>query len=477
MTGLNQVPLEILEDIVRLAVPPGVKGIVGQLASVNPIWQSIVEKQSFQELRLQVEDIPKMMEILQNRPERFSLVRRLVLFVALPTYTAVDCTVIESGEDRFRNDLVFSKSMNILLTHLGNWPPTGRTLELQLYPFSPSDKRCIVGNQWSRYYFGIVPGDILHNRAYDSTLELYGKTDNPIPAITKLTLRDDCERYIAVSGIERLFQTFTGLRDIDVRFWDNSNFMRRSARRRMAKALENMPGSVGSMRFHVKHCPPADQTFNGQRLCEDNDESDPLTKACRNATQKMTIADIHGMLGTPELFWPKVVNAANPAPFWPNLKYMELYYHILGPTGEWFFEPDTHESPRQQADLPFHDLPARYTPRQDLNPMQNRYTANQDKMDEFYSAVAKAVANMPKLQHLRVQALTYWAGGIAPFHVFVFKTDGRVGRATWSGTPPFEPSTHVLKAWRKMAYERGMFLNLKSKDAERVGEWGAVDTF
>ncbi|RYC65255.1 hypothetical protein CHU98_g943 [Xylaria longipes] len=429
MTGLNRVPLEVLEVIVRLAVPPGVKGIVGHLASVNPIWQSIIEKQSFQELRLQKEEFPEAMKILQNRPERFSLVRRLVLFVALPSYTAVDCTVIESGEDRFRNDLVFSKSMNILLTHL-------------------------------------VPGDILHNRAYDSTLELYGKTDNPIPAITKLTLRDDCERYIAVSGIQRLFHTFTGLRDIDIRFWDNSNFMRHSARRRMAKALETMPASVGSMRFHVKHYPPADQRFNGQRLCENNDESDSLTKAYRNSTQKMTIVDVHGMLGTPELFWPKTVGISSPAPFWPNLKYMELYYHILSPTGEWLFEADTHASPRQQAELPFHDLPARYTPREDLCPMQNRYTANQDKMDKFYSAVAKAVANMPKLQHLHVQALTYWAGGIAPFHVFTFKTDGRAGHAIWSGTPPFEPSTHVLKAWHKMAYERGMSLKLESKDTE-----------
>ncbi|KAI0485828.1 Alpha/Beta hydrolase protein [Xylaria cf. heliscus] len=465
MAELNQVPVEVLEGIVRVAMPPGVKGIAGQLASVNRIWQSIVEKQSFQELRFQVEDISKVMKILQKRPERFSLVRRIVVFVTLPAYTAADCTVIESGEDRFRNDLVFSKSMNTLFTYLGNWPSTGRTLELQLYPFSPSDKRCIMGNQWFRCHFGVVPGDILHNRAYDSTLELYGKPDNPILAITKLTLRDDCERYVAVSGIERMFHTFTGLRDIDVRFWDNSNFMRRSARRRMAKALETMPDSVGSMRFHVKYYPPADQSFNGQRLCDDNDGSDPLTKAYRNATQKMTIVDIHGMLGTPELFWPKTVNDANPAPFWPNLKYMELYYHILSPTGEWFFEPDTHWPPREQADLPSHDLPARYTPRQDLYPMQNRYTADQDKMDEFYSAVAKAVTNMPKLQHLHVQALTYWSGTIAPFHVFTFKTVGRVARATWSGTPPFEPSSHVLKAWRKMAYERCLFLSLESKDA------------
>lgn len=234
----------------------------------------------------------------------------------------------------------------------------------------------------------------------------------------------------------------------------------------MANALEQMPNSVGSMRFHVKYYPPADQRFKGQRVFGGNVESDPLTVAYRNATQKMTIVDVHGMLGTPELFWPKQINEANPAPFWPNLKYMELYYHILDPTGEWFFEPDAYGNRRHQADLPLHGLPASYTPREDMLPMQNRYTADQNKMDDFYTAAAKAATNMPKLQHLRLQALTYWNGQVAPFHVFKFTTDQRVGRATWSGSPPFEPSIDVFKAWRQMASKRGLFLSFESKNTE-----------
>lgn len=234
----------------------------------------------------------------------------------------------------------------------------------------------------------------------------------------------------------------------------------------MANALEQMPSGVGSMRFHVHYHPPADQRFKGQNFCKGSVESDPLTVAYRNATQKMTIVDAHGMLGTPELFWPKQVNETNPAPFWPNLKYMELYYHILDPTGEWFFEPDAYGNRRHQADLPLHDLPVSYTPREDMVPMQNRYTADQNKMDDFYTAVAKAVGNMPKLQHLRLQALTYWNGRVAPFHVFKLTLDQRVGRAIWSGSPPFDPSIDVLKAWRRMAYERGLSLSFESNKTE-----------
>ncbi|RWA09940.1 hypothetical protein EKO27_g5170 [Xylaria grammica] len=470
MNRLGKLPVEVLEDIICLAMLPGTSGTAGKMASVNSLWQNIVESKNFQQLRLGVEDIPAAMEILRNRPERFCLVRLIVFSVVLPVYSAADCRNLESPQDRFNNDIVFSKSMNVLLTHLSQWPSTGRTLELQLSAFSPTDARCLMGNRWVRYWYGVVPGDILHNRTYGAALELYGKTDKLIPAVTKLTLRDDCERYIAVSGFECLFRAFTGLRDMDLRHWDlykhSPDSVRRSNRRRMAKALEQMPDSVGSMRFNVVYYPPADQSFQGQRTCEGDDESDPLTVAYRNATQRMTVVDVHGMLGTPELFWPKKVTAVNPAPFWPNLKYIELHYHILEPTGEWLFERDRHAGARHQADLPFFDLPADLTPEEDVRPMQNRYTANQDKMDDFYYAVAKAVANMPKLEHLRAQAITYWTGNIAPFHVFKFTIDGRMGSATWSGMPPFEPSVDVLKAWRKMAYERGLFLSLESKYSE-----------
>lgn len=90
MAGLSQMPLEILEDIVHLTVSSGVSGMASQIASVNPIWQSIVEKTTFQELRLRTEYIPTAMRILRNRPERFSLVRRIIFTVVLPVYSAAD---------------------------------------------------------------------------------------------------------------------------------------------------------------------------------------------------------------------------------------------------------------------------------------------------------------------------------------------------------------------------------------------------
>ncbi|KAI0539188.1 hypothetical protein GGR58DRAFT_465500 [Xylaria digitata] len=470
MAELGDLPLEVLEKIVCLAVLPGTSGKMGQVASVNSLWQSIVEKKTFEHLRLGVEDISTAMRIFQNRPERFCLVRLIIFNVVLPTYSAADCTTAESPQDRFRNDIAFSMSMNALLDHLGQWPSTGQALELQLDVFSPTDARFLIGNHWVRSWYGVVPGDILHNRMYGAVLELYRKTNNPVPAVTKLTIRDDCERYIAVSGFECLLSVLTGLKELDIRHWDlfkhSPDFVRRLNRRRMAKALEQMSDGVRSMRFNVVYYPPADQSFPGNRTCEEGNQSDPLTVAYRNVTQKMTVVDVHGMLGTPELFWPKEVNAESPAPFWPNLKRMELQYHILDPTGEWLFDSDSRPGSRHQADLPFFDLPSNLIPTEDLVPMQNRYTANQQKMDDFYSAVAKAVANMPKLEHLRVQAITYWNGNIAPFHVFKFTLNGIMGRATWSGTPPFKPSVDVIGAWHKMAYERDLFLEFESKYPE-----------
>ncbi|KAI0428167.1 hypothetical protein F5Y09DRAFT_349806 [Xylaria sp. FL1042] len=471
MVGLGELPLEILEDIVHLAVSSRTSSSVGQMAAVNSVWQAIVERETFQQLRLGADDVALAMQILARRPERFGLVRLILFSVVLPMYSAADCTTFESAQDRFRNDVVFSRSMNTLLTHLSEWPTTGKTLELQLNAFSPTDARCLMGHRWVRYWYGVVPGDMLHNRMYGATLEFFRRTDTPVPAVTKFTIIDDCERYVAVSSFNHLFRAFTGLRDIDFRYWDiykhDPDHIRRAIRRRMAKALDQLPDSLSSMRFNLVYFPPVNQSFRGQVTCEtEANNADTLTNSFRNATQKMTVVDVHGMLGTPDLFWPAQINAANPEPFWPNLKYMELHYHILDPTGEWLFEPDKHSTPRFQAELPFYDLPAHLTPDSDKNPMQDRFTADQDKMDDFYTAVAKAVGNMPKLERLHIQAITFWHGRAVPFHVFTFTIEGRVGNAVWSGIPAFEPSFDVFKAWRKMAYERNLFLNFESKESE-----------
>ncbi len=88
MVGLSEMPLEVLEDIVHRAVSFGISGKAGQMASVNSLWQKIVEKKTFQQLRLTEAGVSKAMEILQNRPERFSLVRLIIFSVVLPTYSA-----------------------------------------------------------------------------------------------------------------------------------------------------------------------------------------------------------------------------------------------------------------------------------------------------------------------------------------------------------------------------------------------------
>lgn len=95
MAGLNQMPLEILEDIVQWTVSSGISGRASQIASVNSIWQSIVEKTTFQELRLRMEDIHTAMRTLRSRPERFSLVRRIIFAVVLPTYSAAEVSGLQ----------------------------------------------------------------------------------------------------------------------------------------------------------------------------------------------------------------------------------------------------------------------------------------------------------------------------------------------------------------------------------------------
>ncbi|KAI8630818.1 hypothetical protein F5Y19DRAFT_426457 [Xylariaceae sp. FL1651] len=462
--ALNNMPNEVLVDIVHWAVSSGTPEEAGRLAAVNSTWQSIVEEKTFEHLRLKAHDLTEAMAILNRRPERFGLVRIILFQVVLTRYTRADCRNVETSHERFENDLAFTKDMNKLLTSLAEWPSTGKELELRLYSYSPTDTRILIGNAWHRFWFGIVQNDIFSNRWYGSTLEMYKTIKDPVPAITKLTMRDDCERFIAVSGIECLFGALKGLKDVHIRFWDiykhDPESVRRLNRRRMAKMIEQMPSSVETMRLHVEYYPPADQKFKGQKTC-DNDKRDALTVAFRNVSQKMKFIDIQGMLGTSELFWPAHIDAANPVPFWPKLERMVLYYHILEPSGDWIFEKDATSHPRVQFELPFYNLDTNHTPAEDIRPMQNRFTANQEKMDLFYTTIAKAVAQMPKLKYMRVQAMIYWSSVLVPFHVFEYRVMGHIGHAKWTGIPSFRVDDDVLKFWQKMAYERDLIMRFE----------------
>jgi len=232
----------------------------------------------------------------------------------------------------------------------------------------------------------------------------------------------------------------------------------------LAKALGQLPSDLDEMNLYIEYCPPANQVFTAQSTLDEHGNPDELTTAWRRATQKMSIVRTFGMLWTPELFWPKQISDADPEPSWPRLKHLTVQYHIVDPAGDWIFEADHYPPYRAQLVRPRYRVPQSYgPPLEDAQPSQFRFTAMQEKMDEFYSTLAKAATNMPKLEVLYVQAITYWGYDVVPFHMFCLLIDdyNRTARVVWSGNPRYEPSDQVLRQWRTMAYIRDLSLRFE----------------
>jgi hypothetical protein len=221
---------------------------------------------------------------------------------------------------------------------------------------------------------------------------------------------------------------------------------------------------MDEMSLHVEYCPPSNQSFTAQSTLYEQDYPDELTTAWRHATQKMSVVRTFGMLWTPELFWPKHISEANPEPSWPRLKHMAVGYHIVDPARDWVFEADHYPPYRAQLVQTKYPVPLSYDPPfEDAQPSQFRFTPMQEKMDEFYSTLAKAATHMPKLEILYVQAITYWGHGVLPFHTFRLLIDdyNRTARVIWTGSPRYEPSDQVLRDWRTMASIRDLNLTFE----------------
>ncbi|KAI1178213.1 hypothetical protein F4777DRAFT_595277 [Nemania sp. FL0916] len=486
MPGLGDLPPEIKHEIARWALADGDPAVSNRLGAVNQDWQQIIDEYRFQNIHLDKDNIEETMRLIRRRPTRFNLVRHLVYTVKLPTYTPPEYKKFELGTDKIRNDHVFSNSIHLLFKQLREWPLTGRKLELQLRVYSETDRlvyqkypvydgrEFFQGGQpippsfgegacRSTFAFGQDNLEDGHRvRVYGSVLELLKPPLEPVPVVTTLTFYPECKRFISEVTMMDLFRALSGLEEVIVGFSDHHKLkavtLRINSRQMIAAALGSLPAGVEKLYFSVDYHPPANQSFLGQNLCQGGNASDLLTVAFRNISQRLKAVCVDGMLGTPELLFPKQVSEAESAPFWPHLKRMELRFHILEPTGEWLFEPERSEEPLVRFFEAFHGLPPHLTPEEDKNPMQNRYAPNQLKMNEFYIAVARAVNNMPQLEFMCLQAITYDGHVLCPSHTFRLVIEDRDARAGWTGDPVFSPSRNVREEWARMAHSRDLDL-------------------
>lgn len=117
----------------------------------------------------------------------------------------------------------------------------------------------------------------------------------------------------------------------------------------LADAIKSFQPSIKELRLWCEYFPPGNQiNFPPTMLMLDETE-DRFTKAIRQASQNLEILQLQGVLGSPQLFWPKHPRSEQNLPFWPFLRELNVKYHIVTPDGKWLFEEDVTPNPRQTS--------------------------------------------------------------------------------------------------------------------------------
>lgn len=117
------------------------------------------------------------------------------------------------------------------------------------------------------------------------------------------------------------------------------------------------------------------------------------------------------------LFWP----ADESLPYWPNLEILNVTFHIVTPSGEWYFNGSKNEGSKEgfvinESDYPSYTESARDRESyeavdddwQDTTDRQYRIIPNNDTLVPFLNAFAMAANYMPRLKQALLWAPVYF---------------------------------------------------------------------
>lgn len=261
MVSIESLPVEILLQIIHLAVEPGQQA-AGVCAAVSRQWQKHVEWQTFASLRLDLERASAAKHILT--PARQSYVRHIRMDALLPDYDAPRlCTRPETDDERQQNNQAFTQAIVGLYKCLSHWEPSAIGVGqpgviLKLYAFSPADKRDI-GKP--------VRSSIRKKRWQHSFLSLENSIELPaLDMITSFIVPPPryLERRVAAKVCNVMASKMTNLEIVDWNLEDNVKeniHLRKKMRQEFAASLTNIPQSVRHFRLWYPYTAPKNHDF------------------------------------------------------------------------------------------------------------------------------------------------------------------------------------------------------------------------
>jgi hypothetical protein len=159
-----------------------------------------------------------------------------------------------------------------------------------------------------------------------------------------------------------------------------------------------VPRSTATIEFY--HELPTDQRLACPSLLPAGLSYDPFSAALRTFSKNLVSLTLHALIDS-TLFWPSSNEFDTPTPMWPYLKTLNVTFPMVSPHGDWYFtgkRPPNH--PEDDAELSrFGKCNCDPACDPDDNWTTYRNEADALTFDPLLAAFAKAVQNMPVLEH------------------------------------------------------------------------------
>ncbi|KAI2473170.1 hypothetical protein F4781DRAFT_427581 [Annulohypoxylon bovei var. microspora] len=482
---MDRLPQTLLEDIISIVADDAStisrsarKKAVAPYAIVSFNFRRAVERITFGSLEINLSDVIKA-SIILNRHARWLYVKNIILNVLLPRYEGEPTIRLENPREMERNSNVFTQNILALFDLLSQWP--GKDLSAPNRPALIS-LAVHVSSRTDTYLKAY--GDILFHeersatandaqvwRYHRSVLQLDDSVTLPslqhVP-ISKLTFPTiSYRRQISAISLARITSVLN-LNNVKFLSWQFGDVekkdmdLRIARRQELANAIDALP-KLEWFELNIEYYPPHNHDFDPPSLYE----TDPVSCALRRLGKRTKSLCIYGALASTELFWPIHGSNPTPEPDWGSLERLSLSFHPITPNGKWWFKNDEDSKIRDIELIVTSPEPDEIRAEEDDEWNLWRHAPIQRCMDEFYMAVGRAVAKMPKLVFMHLESAAHLiepANRKFHIHHFVFDVwQNRRAIAFWYSMPGYEPSDAVMKVWERSAYERALELHILVK--------------
>ncbi|UKZ53876.1 hypothetical protein TrVGV298_007678 [Trichoderma virens] len=440
---------------------------IAQYAVVCREWRDLVERQTFQHLRLNRARLIDVDRIVC--PRRQAYVCTVNLNVELESYGIEVYGDFETAEENERNSSIFSETLRLFFDVFSRWAPGGNGLDregisLRITAFSPSDVRHCGEAEMTRRDRDFRNRDIFSYRYIHSILQLLPATELPVvESVSELI--SGKERHISAPAWALIVNSLPNVNKININFWENEKKdldLRKRLRDEIGDALTRMHCPDAEVRLSCSYEAPKDHASSPPRLINARGADDAFARGLRIWARQLKELYLFDLVIAPEVFYPAVSDDEEAASEWPHLERLEVEYAAVTPHGTWLLERNPEDSPRDRpepvVDLDEYDqdsLCIEVPAPEDMYEHAFRTVPVAAEMDQIHRSVARAARRMPALRELYLvtfDGARHWGHR---YHAFLYKYDAtrRIATAHWGSLPGYKPAEDVVRLWREMVEE------------------------